>query len=171
MNNFNWWYVVIPFFAFFMAFAGAQKYFVRNGKICVCEEKAFERLKNILSLTFAVIGTVLIIAESIGGIIEMLLDGLTSEENPIWALIMTPFVLVGIFIAQCGLYYSIAQIAEWASHGYVFEAVKAAKTEKKKGNSAPTTSRIKKASRSRHAAAIKNEKAILQPLSYKDLGL
>ena len=166
MNNFNWWYVVIPFFAFFMAFAGAQKYFVRNGKICVCEEKAFERLKNILSLTFAVIGTVLIIAESIGGIIEMLLDGLTSEDDPIWALIITPFVLVCVFVMQCGLYYTIAQVAEWASHGYAIESIK----EKKK-NKNPTTSRIKKASRSRHAAAIKNEKAILQPLSYKDLGL
>ena len=134
MTNFNFWFVAAPVLMAIMAVIGATMYSFnpRTLKIRKCwDDKSFNFVLNLLSVICTIIFCGLMFKESALGILDVLINSMGGDDDPIWALIIAPTVFAGIILCSFMLFYASGKIGQWAKHGYFLELQEKLKKEPK----------------------------------------
>ena len=94
--GFNWWYVILPLMMLILGIVGSFRFYEDlYGKIRR-KNKRFTLLLKSLAITADIMIVALILKESAAGIFQIFLNNLTSQDDPLWAVILLASAILAL---------------------------------------------------------------------------
>ena len=110
--SFNWWYVLLPLQLVLMLIFGLS-----NAKLSKRTKKVIQRDKKdkvafCLSIVMTIILMVTVVSESSSGLIQILDNSLSANDDPVWSLFLFVFVMSTFAVFTCALFYYAAKLGK-----------------------------------------------------------
>lgn len=115
--GFNWWYIVAPVMVLVVGYVGTKRFrLTRSLKIKVVFN---DRLLVLLSVLASVVFGIMLVIESMDGIIQLCDNALTKQDSPAWTLFTAPFVLVMAVFSYGSITYFVGRFMSYEKYSYL----------------------------------------------------
>ena len=119
--GFNWWFVLLPLQVVMMIWFGAscRKLNRRTGKIMARDKKG--TVANILAISMDIILVIAVVLESSAGIIQMIDNNLSADDDPMWSLILFVFIMTAFAFLMYYVFLGASVFGRQAKLAYLRE--------------------------------------------------
>ena len=119
--GFNWWYVVVLFYVFVFGMIGAFKFHLNSDRIATRMARKYDIILSLLALGAVLHSVVLVIYESLLGIMQFFANRLHDYESPKYVFWLTIIVLIVSSFFYYYLLIGVANITSWTKLGFLIE--------------------------------------------------